>query len=141
MIGIDYSNTAVALATTSCHATIGTGHSISFHALDFLQLLDVQAMFVEGSFDLIVDKGTLDAITLNPSTSDYTASPELGSMSRCQTLMQLYKDSLQYLLKKSSGRWMITSCNWTREELLSHFSGVPCLLYIFLYNLMSFPRL
>lgn len=129
-MGVDYSKTAVALANISCSTASDIRQRISFHALDFLQPLDVQAAFSQGSFDLIVDKGTLDAITLNPSVSDYLG-PEQDSVRRCHALIQLYKASLQYLLKKSSGTLMITSCNWTRKELLFYFSGMSCLLCSF----------
>lgn len=58
-------------------------------------------------FDVCIDKGTFDAISLNPdSTVDGKAH---------------YLKALQGALQKG-GLFVITSCNWTKEQLM-HFFG------------------
>ena len=69
------------------------------------------------SFDMCIDKGTFDAISLNP---------EDGQQGKAQ-----YVASLRQVLRPQ-GLFVITSCNWTKEQLLQIFSpgneakaGVP----------------
>ncbi|KAL2302709.1 hypothetical protein Nmel_010152 [Mimus melanotis] len=57
-------------------------------------------------FDICIDKGTFDAISLNPSDA-------VGKR-------KLYVGSL-YRVLKPEGFFLITSCNWTKEELLNEF--------------------
>lgn len=58
-------------------------------------------------FDLCIDKGTFDAISLNPEGRD---------MVKLQ-----YVSSLRTVVKPQ-GHFVITSCNWTKEQLLQFFS-------------------
>lgn len=58
-------------------------------------------------FDVCIDKGTFDAISLNPNNS------KEGKTRYVQTL----KDAL-----KDKGFFSITSCNWTKEQLVDRFS-------------------
>lgn len=59
-------------------------------------------------FDVCLDKGTYDAISLNPD--DATG---------CQAK---YIDNVSCLLA-SDGVFIICSCNWTKPELLAQFSN------------------
>lgn len=58
-------------------------------------------------FDVCIDKGTFDAIVLNPDNFNDGKN--------------LYVQSLKEALK-CEGFFAITSCNWTREQLLDKFS-------------------
>lgn len=58
-------------------------------------------------FDVCIDKGTFDAITLNPENFNDGKN--------------LYIQSLRQALK-GEGFFAVTSCNWTREQLLDRFS-------------------
>lgn len=58
-------------------------------------------------FDVCIDKGTFDAISLNP---DNTKEGKI-------LYIQALKDAL-----KDQGLFSITSCNWTKEQLLVQFS-------------------
>lgn len=58
-------------------------------------------------FDVCIDKGTFDAIALNPDNFNDGK--------------KLYIQSLRQALKWE-GFFAVTSCNWTREELLDRFS-------------------
>lgn len=57
-------------------------------------------------FDVCIDKGTYDAISLNPHDT------EKGK----KLYVQALKDAL-----KDKGFFAITSCNWTKEQLLDRF--------------------
>lgn len=105
-LGIDYSANAVCLAQTVCRKMDKT---ISFKVMDFLNdSLDLK-------FDLVLDKGTFDAISLSSIES--------------------FKD--QYLSQISGhlnldGIFLITSCNFNQQELESMFS--PCLVLVSTVN-------
>lgn len=58
-------------------------------------------------FDVCIDKGTFDAISLNPD----------GTKGAKTHYVQALKDVL-----KDKGFFVITSCNWTKEQLLHRFS-------------------
>ena len=57
-------------------------------------------------YNILIDKGTYDAISLNPE------SPAEMRFS--------YIDNVAKLLK-TDGLLIVTSCNWTEEELREHF--------------------
>lgn len=68
-------------------------------------------------FDVIVDKGTFDAISLNPDFVD------LEKVSKTKIIADTFKDTLKALLAATSGSlFIITSCNWTSSEL-GHIFG------------------
>lgn len=58
-------------------------------------------------FDVCIDKGTFDAISLNPVNTNE------GKRQYVQALKDVLKDN---------GFFAITSCNWTKEQLLDRFS-------------------
>lgn len=60
------------------------------------------------NFKVVNDKGTYDAISLNPENS--------------KDQRQKYITNLDKLLSPD-GYFVITSCNWTREELTEHFQN------------------
>ncbi|XP_069095228.1 EEF1A lysine methyltransferase 2 isoform X3 [Pleurodeles waltl] len=83
---------------------IGTGNG--------LLLVEMVADFLSApeellGFDLCVDKGTLDAISLDPNCAAKKRQEYLASLRR---------------VLKDNGHFVITSCNWTREELICQFA-------------------
>ena len=58
-------------------------------------------------FHICIDKGTFDAISLNPDNAIEKRKQYVESLSR---------------VLKVKGFFLITSCNWTKEELLDEFS-------------------
>lgn len=60
------------------------------------------------SFKLIHDKGTYDAVSLNPDDRHRQRGK--------------YKTNVWDLLM-DNGYLIISSCNWTKDELIQHFSG------------------
>ena len=72
-----------------------------------MDILHPEASLLNGrTFNVCVDKGTYDAISLDPT--------EAGSKRK------QYTQSVATLLS-AGGLFVITSCNWTEEELTSHF--------------------
>ena len=59
-------------------------------------------------FDVCVDKGTFDAISLNPENTSEVRVRYVRAL--CDAL-------------KDGGYFVITSCNWTKEQLLQRFSA------------------
>ncbi|MCI4382798.1 hypothetical protein PGIGA_G00018930 [Pangasianodon gigas] len=100
LTGIDYSSASVELATNVLAEEGLT--NIKVQEQDFLN----PSPELKG-FDLCIDKGTFDAISLNP---------EGREMAKLQ-----YMSSLRAALKPQ-GHFVITSCNWTKEQLLQIFS-------------------
>ncbi|AWP13843.1 putative protein FAM53B-like [Scophthalmus maximus] len=104
LTGIDYSPASVELARNVLQAEDLTG--VTVKEVDFLnhqgELKD---------YDVCIDKGTFDAISLNPHNT------EEGKKLYVQTL----KDAL-----KDKGFFAVTSCNWTKEQLLCRFSEDGC---------------
>eukprot|EP00079_Xenopus_tropicalis_P037721 XP_017951492.1 PREDICTED: protein-lysine N-methyltransferase METTL10 isoform X2 [Xenopus tropicalis] len=82
---------------------IGTGNGMLLVELvtDFLE-----DFHPSQQFDVCLDKGTFDAVSLDPTGA--TEKREQYVRSLCQAL-------------KAQGLFIITSCNWTKEELLSQF--------------------
>ena len=68
------------------------------------------------AYDLIVDKGTFDAISLNP---DFEG---LEKISKTKVIADTFKNTLKTLLTAEDSLFIITSCNWTSQEL-EHIFG------------------
>ncbi|XP_033035706.1 EEF1A lysine methyltransferase 2 isoform X2 [Trachypithecus francoisi] len=83
---------------------IGTGNGVFLVELveDFLNLSTQLS-----GFHICIDKGTFDAISLNPDNAIEKRKQYVKSLSR---------------VLKVKGFFLITSCNWTKEELLTEFS-------------------
>ncbi|KAL7905915.1 S-adenosyl-L-methionine-dependent methyltransferase [Trichoderma velutinum] len=62
----------------------------------------------ETLFDIILDKGTFDAISLSAANAD---------VNPCEA----YRKRLLQLLNPNGGVFLVTSCNWTEPELRSWF--------------------
>jgi len=108
MAGIDYSPDAVRLAQSIAEMRGSDG--IAFYVLDFLQeeprkIGDIAS----NDWDLILDKGTFDAMALATKDED-GKSPSDGYPARIARVI------------KPGGRFLITSCNFTEEELRQKFA-------------------
>ncbi|XP_061600608.1 EEF1A lysine methyltransferase 2 [Cololabis saira] len=99
LTGIDYSPASVELARSVLRAEGLT--DITIKEMDFLNCQGE----LKG-FDVCIDKGTFDAVSLNPE--DTKESKKLYA--------QALKDAL-----KDNGFFIITSCNWTKEQLIERF--------------------
>lgn len=101
--GVDYSPEAINLAVNIAK---DQGLNIDYK---ILSLTDLQACYDYGygKFDIVHDKGTYDAISLNPN----------DSILKRKDYCDIVHDLLQ-----PNGIFIITSCNWSESELLANFN-------------------
>lgn len=130
MVGVDYSAQSVRLASAirdakakaeaeassdpSSLSPSSTTHfdKIAFYEWDILtQPPDAVWLVDGGGFDVVLDKGTFDAICLSQDTD-----------ARGRRICEAYREKVEPLVKRG-GRFLITSCNWTEEELRGWFGG------------------
>lgn len=101
MVGVDYSQASVQLAQRIAKQR-------RLEAVRFIQwdLLDEAAgdWFHDG-FDVVLDKGTFDAISLMPQGNAR------------QHPCDIYREKVQQLVKPGLVL-IVTSCNWTKDELI-----------------------
>ncbi|KAI9167366.1 Protein-lysine N-methyltransferase EFM4 [Paramyrothecium foliicola] len=64
-------------------------------------------------WDVVLDKGTFDAISLSDETD-----------AQGRRLCEAYRDRVWRLVRPGGGLFVITSCNWTEAELRRWFEGV-----------------
>lgn len=106
MVGVDYSPASVELARK-----IGAQREIEppvrFDEWDLLG--SDPGSWLDGGFDVVLDKGTFDAISLMPQ--------EEGGEHSCE----IYRRKVEPLVKVG-GFLLLTSCNWTKSELFSWFT-------------------
>ncbi|XP_039281415.1 EEF1A lysine methyltransferase 2 isoform X2 [Nilaparvata lugens] len=103
LTGVDYSQEAIDLASS-----IMDGHQLSgikYQVADLITDNDVTSL---GVFKAVFDKGTYDAISLSPNDA--------------LTKRDAYRNNVCKLLMES-GLFVITSCNWTENELKHFFSS------------------
>ena len=115
MLGTDYSTKSIEFAMqVAVNKSMGPGGEageVEFVEWDILKsspfplLTDSQS---EG-WDVVLDKGTFDAISL---------SDEKDAQGR--RIVEGYKERIMPLMKKG-GRLLVTSCNWTEVELKGWF--------------------
>ncbi|XP_069422943.1 EEF1A lysine methyltransferase 2 isoform X1 [Ovis canadensis] len=98
--GIDYSPSAIQLSQN-----IIEKEGLSNIKLKVEDFLDPSTKL--SGFHICIDKGTFDAISLNPDNAIEKRKQYVESLSR---------------VLKVKGFFLITSCNWTKEELLDEFS-------------------
>jgi EEF1A lysine methyltransferase 2 len=102
MVGVDYSPTSVQLARRI--ATQREAESVRFEQWNLLG--DPPGPWLEQGFDVVLDKGTFDAISLMPHIED--------DHNPCD----IYREKVVPLVKVGSFL-SITSCNWTKDELMT----------------------
>ncbi|KAJ2836872.1 Protein-lysine N-methyltransferase efm4 [Coemansia erecta] len=107
LTGTDYSAQAVRLAH---EIALSDHHIITYAEQDFLDPEQVARVAGSTGFDVVLDKGTYDAICLMPM--------EDGSVD--QKSIDVYPESVARSLA-DDGVFLITSCNWTEDELVRRF--------------------
>ncbi|KAJ2811821.1 Protein-lysine N-methyltransferase efm4, partial [Coemansia sp. 'formosensis'] len=111
LTGTDYSPQAIELAKS---IAVSRGcDTITFVEQDFLSATDVARIAGDDKFDVVLDKGTYDAICLKPKDDGADVD---------QKAIDTYPKSVVDSLK-DSGVFLITSCNWTEDELVARFAG------------------
>ncbi|PVF98045.1 S-adenosyl-L-methionine-dependent methyltransferase [Serendipita vermifera] len=138
LAGIDYSDASVDLARRVSQ-TRGF-EEITFEAFDFIKEIPERMQskgilhqnvpletkgedISVGSWDLLLDKGTFDAISLSSGSASLNkAKPEIGTTTEPGHPTDLYPVQVEALLKPG-GYFLITSCNFTEDEIKNHFTS------------------
>lgn len=106
MLGVDYSAPSVELAR---RLAIAKGlEGITFEHWNIMQ--DPPPEEWHEGFDVVLDKGTFDAISLVDGTDE-----------RGRRLCEGYCERVEKLVK-NNGYLLVTSCNWTKAELVKWFT-------------------
>ncbi|XP_050079111.1 EEF1A lysine methyltransferase 2 [Anopheles maculipalpis] len=104
LTGIDYSPKAIELAKAICKEH--KYPNINYKVVDLMSESEVTAL---GKFKVVHDKGTYDAISIHPTDS--------------KTMRKSYIANVHRLLE-DNGLFVLTSCNWTKCELVKSFGGL-----------------
>ncbi|KAK7072156.1 Methyltransferase-like protein 10 [Halocaridina rubra] len=104
LYGIDYSRNAIELARAIAEEK---KLNIAYEEVNFLAEGHVDGL-ASKKYDVVHDKGTYDAISLNPD------DPRAKRIAYIKAAHRVIEDH---------GLFIITSCNWTNEELQNHFTG------------------
>eukprot|EP01023_Acetabularia_acetabulum_P067855 TRINITY_DN9472_c0_g1_i1.p1 TRINITY_DN9472_c0_g1~~TRINITY_DN9472_c0_g1_i1.p1 ORF type:complete len:220 (-),score=30.81 TRINITY_DN9472_c0_g1_i1:102-761(-) len=116
--GSDYSEESIKLCKSIAQQT-GVLEDTNFLVDD---LLDTK---IQERFDMITDKGTFDAISLMEDSS--------------QTKLQ-YLESVAKLLKVG-GKLVITSCNYTIEEVKTYFENKKLMYFTYMDHVRDYPQI
>lgn len=108
LVGVDYSLQAVELAMNIAK-DYGFSESIDYHVVDMVKESGNKKLESLGVFKVVHDKGTYDAISLNPD------NPKEKRMAYLRNVLRLMTPD---------GYFIITSCNWTEEELRTTFQDL-----------------
>jgi SAM-dependent methyltransferase len=105
IVGIDYSEKSIMLSQRIAEER-GMAEKVRFEAVDIIKDSLQNAPWVpDGGFDVVLDKGTLDAISLSEET-----------LEDGRRVYACYSEKVEKVMKKGA-LLVVTSCNWTEEEL------------------------
>lgn len=114
MLGTDYSTKSIEFAKQVAeNKGLGKGSEakVEFVEWDILKS-DPEILLTgkqEKGWDVVLDKGTFDAISLSDETN-----------AQGRRIVEGYKERIVPLMRKG-GRLLVTSCNWTEDELKGWF--------------------
>jgi hypothetical protein len=121
--GADYSPTAIALCRRL--ALECDRNADAFFVADIL----AEDLSLSTHYDYLVDKGTLDAISLMPANTGDDGYDDSVSQ-RDKKAADRYIESVKRLLAADGPRLiLITSCNWTECELVAMFTAHGSRIY------------
>ena len=121
MVGVDYSETSVQLSRQLVEKLHHDGDMI-FEVMDIIaEDRRKQSWWPEDGFDLVLDKGTFDAVSLNGQATESASFLALsGDSARTRTHTMYPLRALEMV--KPGGFLLVTSCNWTQEEVITWFT-------------------
>ena len=113
MVGVDYSDASIQLGKKRLASIQEDGGAdiggIAFEEWDVMHSVPREAW--QDGFDVVLDKGTFDAISLSDEAD------EAG-----RRICEGYREKVEVLVKPG-GYLVVTSCNWNEEELKGWFGG------------------
>jgi EEF1A lysine methyltransferase 2 len=122
MVGLDYSNASIRLAKELGKRQEGC-QDIKFSTMDVIRDDPrQQEWWLDNGFDLVIDKGTFDAISLCEDVIDRSASQSPQSDNTPARIHTVYPSRVLDVVKPG-GFVLITSCNWTEKELIHWFTN------------------
>lgn len=107
LVGVDYSATSVSLARQIAAARDDDTALVRFDEWDLLT--QQPGDWLAQGFDAVLDKGTFDAISLSSDTD-----------SQGRRICESYREHITPLVKPGHF-FIITSCNWTKDEVMNWF--------------------
>ena len=118
MLGVDYSEKSIEFARRIAgDKGVGSGtgeREVEFRWWDVISQ-DPVGVVLEGKnekgWDVVLDKGTFDAISLSEEKDE-----------NGRRICEGYKERIVPLIREE-GILLVTSCNWTEEELVAWFQG------------------
>lgn len=123
MVGVDYAQKSVNLARKLWQNHVNESEdeslvdSIRFEQFDLLKDdAAAQSWWPSTGFDLVLDKGTFDAISLSGETTRIA--------DRDVRIVETYPGKVLRMIKPG-GFLLITSCNWTEDEVVKWFTQTP----------------
>ena len=105
MLGVDYSEQSVQLCRKLAEGK-GLGEDVEFKQWD---IMSTESLDVRQGYDVVLDKGTFDAISLSEDVDE-----------QGRRICEGYRERVQRLMK-DGGLLLVTSCNWTEGELKRWF--------------------
>ncbi|CAD6884201.1 unnamed protein product [Tilletia controversa] len=109
MLGIDYSPASVSLAQRIGREKAEGSEEVRFEQVDLMSADAVNRLAGETGWAIVCDKGTLDAIALSSQPINDILP------------VDLYTEAVGKLTRPD-GIFLITSCNFTKDELIRRFS-------------------
>jgi EEF1A lysine methyltransferase 2 len=134
LVGVDYSEQSIRLANhlKTRYASIDDESlqfnlsDMTFDVFDLISQKPEKAVWwpeSENGFDLVLDKGTFDAISLSAEL----VTDDMGAEKR---MNEVYPSKVVHLVRPG-GYFLITSCNWTEEEIVNWFTVTESIQGIF----------
>ncbi len=145
MVGVDYSESSVQLArklalqqnaSPSVSTLDGQGNDSSTRFEVFDVMKDEAEVtdwwpFDANGFDLVLDKGTFDAISLSSETYQ-------GADGFTKRIHEGYPEKVAKLIRPG-GLFLITSCNWTQTEIEDWFTKGVLLNVLQVFHIIRYP--
>jgi EEF1A lysine methyltransferase 2 len=124
LVGVDYSEASIELARELGKNQAGC-KDIEFDVMDIIDDNPGERQWWRADgFDLVLDKGTFDAISLSEAVVSH--SPSLHPPNEASVRTHTVYPSRALSMVKPGGFLLVTSCNWTQEELIHWFTtGEP----------------
>ncbi|KAJ6131545.1 S-adenosylmethionine-dependent methyltransferase [Penicillium sp. IBT 18751x] len=107
------------LGSKACLSPSGDAVEVTGEALDWFP-------YQQGGFDIVLDKGTFDAISLADDAKE-------------TRVCERYPDIARRLLRRG-GFLVVTSCNWTEDELVKWFTGAEGKDRLVVWGRVEYPR-